>query len=206
MRRLSVSRATSGAVVCHRANDTDDTDDITTSSGRQKRSEDPVNYVDNLSEEVKKGMREKAAQGHWPTVAPIGYVNNRTTHRIDVDPVRGPLVARIFELYATGQYSLQPLMRKAYEIGLRHPRADRRMTKSEIPRMLTRLGYTRALEWFGQTYRGSHEPLITRNTFDQVRAVLHRKPRARYPTQRHAFMGLLKCGRCGCSMTAEKKK
>ena len=50
------------------------------------------NYVDNLSEEVKKGLLEKAAQGHWPTVAPVGYVNNRETHRIDVDPIRGPLV------------------------------------------------------------------------------------------------------------------
>src|ERR1700674_5103939 len=58
------------------------------------------NYVDNLSEEVKKGQREKAAQGHWPSVAPIGYLNNRATHRIEVDPVRGPLVARLFELYA----------------------------------------------------------------------------------------------------------
>jgi len=24
------------------------------------------NYIDNLSEEVKKGLREKAEQGHWP--------------------------------------------------------------------------------------------------------------------------------------------
>ena len=50
------------------------------------------NYVDNLSEEVKKSQREKAVQGHWPTVAPVGYVNSRVTHRIEVDPVRGPLV------------------------------------------------------------------------------------------------------------------
>src|SRR5262249_62287331 len=112
----------------------------------------------------------------------------------------------LFDLHATGQYSLQAIMRKAYEIGLRHPRADRRMTKSEIHRMLTRLVYTSAFEWLGQTYRGSHEPLITRDTFDQVQAVLHRKPRAHYPKQRHAFMGLLTCGRCGCVMTAEKKK
>ena len=34
------------------------------------------NYIDNLVEEVRKGMREKARQGHWPTVAPVGYVNN----------------------------------------------------------------------------------------------------------------------------------
>jgi site-specific DNA recombinase len=34
------------------------------------------NYIDNLGEEVRKGMIEKARQGHWPTVAPVGYVNN----------------------------------------------------------------------------------------------------------------------------------
>jgi DNA invertase Pin-like site-specific DNA recombinase len=37
------------------------------------------NYVDNLSEEVKKGLNEKAKQGHWPGVAHVGYVNNRAT-------------------------------------------------------------------------------------------------------------------------------
>lgn len=39
-----------------------------------------------------------------------------------------------------------------------------------------------------------------------MQAVLTRKPRARYPKQKHAFMGLLKCGRCDCAMTAERKK
>jgi DNA invertase Pin-like site-specific DNA recombinase len=33
------------------------------------------NYVDNLSEEVRKGMREKAEQGIWPAKAPLGYRN-----------------------------------------------------------------------------------------------------------------------------------
>src|SRR6266849_5077525 len=164
------------------------------------------NYTDNLSEEVKKGLREKAEQGHWPGVAHVGYVNNRTTRRIDVDPIRGPLVARVFTLYATGEYSLLSLTRTAYEIGLRHWRGDRRMTKSEIHRMLQNPIYTGDFLWMGKRRRGSHEPLITHETFDAVQAVLRRKPRARYPRQRHAFMGLLECARCGCSMTAEKKK
>lgn len=46
------------------------------------------NYCDNLSEEVKKGMTEKAEQGHWPSVAPLGYINNRETHLIEPDPER----------------------------------------------------------------------------------------------------------------------
>jgi len=128
------------------------------------------------------------------------------THRIEVDPVRGPLVARVFELYATGDYSLKAITQLGYQTGLRHPRADCQMTKSEIHRMLQRLVYTGAFMWKGKRYVGSHESLITQETFDEVQAVLRRKPRARYPKQRHAFMGLLTCARCGCSLTAEKKK
>jgi DNA invertase Pin-like site-specific DNA recombinase len=164
------------------------------------------NYVDNLSEEVKKGLNEKAKQGHWPGVAHVGYANNRTTRRIDVEPGRGALVARVFELYATGEYSLLALTRKAYEIGLRHSRGDRRMTKSEIHRMLQNPIYTGDFRWLGKIHHGSHEPLITHETFAKVQAVLGGKPRQRLPRLRHAFMGLLTCARCGCSMTAEMKK
>ena len=102
------------------------------------------NYVRNLSEEVRKGLREKADQGHWPGVAHVGYLNNRVTRRIEIDPVRGPLVSRVFALYATGEYSLKSLSQKAYEIGLRHSRSDRRITTSELHRLL-RIRFTRAI-------------------------------------------------------------
>src|SRR5205814_6697884 len=78
------------------------------------------NYVDNLSEEVKKGLREKAEQGYWPTKAPVGYVDNLATHRIEPDPVRAPLIDQLFSLYATGGYSLKALTKKAQAIGLTH--------------------------------------------------------------------------------------
>jgi hypothetical protein len=161
------------------------------------------NYVDNLSEEVKKGLREKAEQGHWPTVAHVGYVNNRETHRIDVDPVRGPLVARVFELYASGDYSLSALRAKAREIGLTHRLGNRPMTKSELHRMLQNPVYTGDFLWLGKRHRGSHTPLISHETFACVQAVLQHKPRGRNQKHRHPFMGLLTCGRCRCTMTAE---
>src|SRR5262245_13007516 len=90
------------------------------------------NYTDNLSEEVKKGLREKAEQGHWPSVAPVGYINNLQTHRIEPDPVRAPLIAKLFELYATGDYSVKVLTVKAKELGLTHPRSNRPMMKAEL--------------------------------------------------------------------------
>ena len=110
------------------------------------------NYIDNLSEEVRKGMREKAEQGHWPTVAHIGYMNDMTTRRIDVDPERGPLVAKLFDWYATGTVSLQELRVRAAAIGLTHPRSGRRLTKSEIHRILHNPIYAGEFSWKGRLY------------------------------------------------------
>lgn len=33
------------------------------------------NYIDNLSEETKKGMLQKANEGYYPSFAPLGYLN-----------------------------------------------------------------------------------------------------------------------------------
>jgi site-specific DNA recombinase len=164
------------------------------------------NYVDNLGEEVKKGMREKAEQGHWPSMAPIGYVNNPATHRIEPDRSRAALIAELFSLYATGAHSLKTLVRKADYIGLTHPRSGRGLFKSEVHHLLRNPIYYGDFEWDGTRYQGSHEPLITRELFDGAQAIFASRPRSRYPKQQHAFMGLLTCARCGCAITAERKK
>ena len=62
---------------------------------------------------VKNGLLEKAEQGHWPTEAPAGYLDNRATHRIDVGPTPGSLVTAVFELYASGQHSPKSVARRA---------------------------------------------------------------------------------------------
>ncbi len=79
------------------------------------------NYIDNLSEETRKGMREKAEQGIWPSKAPTGYrkipgPNGKKI--IEVDPETGPIVQRIFERYGTGRFSMEVIGRMAMEEGL----------------------------------------------------------------------------------------
>ncbi len=91
------------------------------------------NYIDNLSEEVRKGMRQKAEQGHWPTVAHVGYVNNLEIRRIELDPVRGPFVAQLFERYAEGDVSLKEVTRIAGEISKTH-HSNRSLVKYEVHR------------------------------------------------------------------------
>src|SRR5215469_11503296 len=70
------------------------------------------NYIENLREEVRKGMREKAEQGIYPSRPPLGYRNNKLEQTIEVDPVKAPLARRMFELYATGNYSLSSLRKQ----------------------------------------------------------------------------------------------
>ncbi|PIP17464.1 MAG: hypothetical protein COX43_04230 [Parcubacteria group bacterium CG23_combo_of_CG06-09_8_20_14_all_35_9] len=66
-------------------------------------------YVDNLSENVKRGMRQKIRNGVWPVWAPIGYLNNPETRMIDVDLEKAPKIRKLFELYATGEHNLNSL-------------------------------------------------------------------------------------------------
>src|SRR5712672_2036883 len=79
------------------------------------------NYIDNLSEEARKGMQEKAEQGIWPTKSPLGYRNITGLDGkrvIATDPAVAPIVAKLFEWYATGQHSLKEAARLARDAGL----------------------------------------------------------------------------------------
>jgi site-specific DNA recombinase len=83
------------------------------------------NYSENLREEVKKGMREKASQGIFPGHAPFGYRNNKAERTIEVDPVDSITEKRMFELYATGTYTLTTLAKKIHiETGRRISRGN----------------------------------------------------------------------------------
>ncbi len=85
------------------------------------------NYIDNLSEEARKGMQEKAEQGIWPTKCPLGYRNVTGADGkkiIAIDPEVAPIIAKLFEWYATGQYSMQEVSRMARDAGLVYRKAS----------------------------------------------------------------------------------
>jgi len=97
------------------------------------------NYIDNLSEEVKKGLHTKAAQSLWPSFAPPGYRNaaGEGGKRIIVpDPVLGPIVARLFEWFATGEYSLKTLAKKAYQEGFRFRKSGNKIPVATLHKIL----------------------------------------------------------------------
>lgn len=57
-------------------------------------------YVDNLSENVKRGLRQKIRNGVWPSQAPYGYLNNKITKGIELDQEKSKVVKNAFEIFA----------------------------------------------------------------------------------------------------------
>ncbi len=158
------------------------------------------NYIENLREEVKKGMREKSEQGIYPSRPPIGYRNNKIEHTIEVDPQKAPLARRMFELYATGKYSLSQLrLAIKSEFGVT-------MAKGYLDRLLKNPFYAGSFIWDGKTYTGTQTPLVDRSAFEQVQSVFHGRNKPRYQKHEFAFRGLLSCAYDDCMVTAEIKK
>ena len=163
------------------------------------------NYIDNLSEETRKGMLEKAQQGMYPSTAPRGYINNPQTKTIEVDRERAPLVRRMFELYATGNCSLKQLTDSMNQEGLR-TRGGNKLGKSAIDSMLKNPIYYGWFKWRGKLYKGTHEPIIAKELFDAVQRAFQNHNKPRYTKRRLPFAGFLTCGICGCAITGEKQK
>ncbi len=162
-------------------------------------------YIDNLSENIKRGHRTKLRKGIWPNWAPLGYLNNHKTREIDVDKEKAPLVAKAFALYATGEYTLKALARFLKDKGLRSYH-NRVLTVSCVQRMLQKTIYYGVFTFSGEVYEGKHEPIISKTLFDTVQQVMaNRGKKKRKRKHEFLFSGFMHCA-CGCLITAEKQK
>ena len=163
-------------------------------------------YVDNLSENIRRGMRQKLRNGGWPRRAPLGYLNNQTLRKVVVDPQKGPLVRRLFELYSSGRYSLQGLRKLSAEWGLVN-RHKAPLANASLEHIFSNTFYFGLMRNDGELYEGNHEPLITKALFENVQSISRHRGRPK-TKHKHTFpyLGLATCLRCGCSITAERQR
>ena len=158
------------------------------------------NYSENLREEVKKGMREKAEQGAYPGHAPFGYRNNRTTRTIEPHPENATIVRYIFEQYAKGTHSLISLHKAVRDL------FGKSINRSYLHTILNNRFYLGVFEWGGETHRGTHAPLISTQLYDDAQCVMHGYNKGKYSKHDIAFRGMLTCAHDGCTVTGEVKK
>ena len=165
-------------------------------------------YISNLSEEVRKGQAEKLAQGWLPTKSPLGYVTigdkGHKTHAIDNDVA--PLIKKTFELYASGNYSMEAVRVQMYKDGLR-TRSGNKLSKSRIENILNEPFYYGAMVWNSVLYpEAKHEPIITKELFDKAQEVRRGKVTPSYSKHNFQFKKMMKCGECGGTITGELQK
>jgi site-specific DNA recombinase len=165
---------------------------------------------DNRGVNVKRGLRTRAEMGLWAGTAPLGYLNQRHMDKkcqVVVDADRAPIVKKMFEKVAYEKWS----GRKVYN-WLRfeanfYTRGNKPLTLSGVYRVLTHSFYYGVFERpknSGNWYQGKHEPIVTKELFDQVQAQLKRDNIQR-ENKEFAFTKLFTCGYCGSGISAEEK-
>lgn len=164
-------------------------------------------YVDDLSDNVRRGNRAKLEQGWLPGVAPIGYLNDKASKTVIPDPDRFHLVRRIWERILEGESPAAVLARARSEWGLRTP-VMKRMGGSPIShtvfyRLLSNRFYYGLIDRGGDAYAGAHKPMITGDDFDRVQKLLGRTNKTARVRREFAYTGLIRCGECGAAITAE---
>ncbi len=162
-------------------------------------------YVDNLSENIKRGHRNKVKDGIWPQMSPLGYVNIKGAGIIpDIETAK--LIKKTFEAYSSGSFTLRQLRDKFNELGLKR-KSGKELAVSNYQQILKNPIYTGLMRYNGEIFEGKHEPIITKKLFDSVQKVMMRKSKPHSKGLKpFLYRGFFRCGECSCFITTETQK
>ena len=167
-------------------------------------------FILDLSKNVRRGMTAKYEKGIRPTLTPIGYRNNIVERTVEKDPERFGLVRKMWDLMLSGAYTQAEIAKIARkEWRLMTPKKRRiggnLIAFSTVYSMFKNIFYAGVIEKDGKRIQGSHPAMITEEEYNRVQKIIGRKLTKRPSEKVFAFTGLLKCGECGCAITAEER-
>jgi len=166
-----------------------------------------ADFIRNLREETRKGFYGRLKQGLYPMPAPTGYLDEGKGRPKAPNPVKAPLVRKAFELYATGRYNITSLAEAVFKLGLRN-RNGKKLSRNGLSVMLNNpfyIGLIR-LRRTGESFSGSHEPIVKTSVFRRVQDILRGRTVAVENRHDFLFRRLLKCRLCRYSLIAERQK
>ena len=170
-------------------------------------------YIDDLGKNVKRGNRLKLELGWLQGTAPLGYLNKLDDHTVVADPERFPLVRRMWDMFLAGGNSVERIRDAANnDWGFRTRKTKRSggtpLSKSVMYKLFRSPFYfgviDRNVEGVQRRYPGSHQAMISEDEFWRAQKILG-NPVPRPHNKFFPFTGLMKCGECRCSITAEEK-
>lgn len=168
-------------------------------------------FIIDLRKNTKRGLKGKIKRGWYPCKASQGYKNDKVNKIIINDPERFDLVKKMWNLMLTGNFRVSKILDIVNnDWGYLTPKTKRTggkpMSNSEIYRIFNDPFYYGHFLYKGELHKGSHKPMITINEFERVQQLLGKKGKTKQKTYTFAFTGIIRCGYCGCLVTAEEKR
>ena len=163
-------------------------------------------YVDSLSENTKRGLRQKVRNGDYPSQAPVGYINDSRTKSIVVDKKKSRVIRLAFEKYVKGGQRLEDIANFLAKNGI-STRSGKRMSKSRATFILSNPFYIGLFKYGGERHEGKYEPIISKKLFDEAQEMLKLRgqPERKPKNEPQPFCGLISCASCGMMITGEHK-
>ncbi len=166
-----------------------------------------------LSKDVKRGNETKRKNGGIAGKAPEGYLNDRLKKTVYPDPERFPVIRKAFDMYLTGEHSVQAVWRALDDWGYttlkRQKIGGNPLNRSTLylilrnPRYAGKIPDPHDSEKF---YDAAYPAMITVEEYDQVQTLLGNKGATKFKaTREFVLRGFIRCAVCGCMITAEKK-
>lgn len=167
-------------------------------------------YVLQLSDNVKRKIDQKLKNGEWIGQAYVGYKNVTLadgSKDVVPDEDRAHHVQKMFEMFATGDFSAKTMSKEMYKRGLRS-RKGMRVSASQVHLILKNPFYYGEMRVKGKLYEHKYRPLISRQLFEKVQEVFNSYNRQNFKrtNKPYVFRGLIKCSHCGCAITPELQK
>ncbi len=167
-------------------------------------------YVLQLSDNIKRSKEQSARNGIWMGLAPTGYmhtVDEKGNKTIVPDPGLAPFITKMFDLYATGNYSLSKLRDEITEMGVR-TKKGKKFAISQLNKILKKSFYCGLMDTKYGIVEHKYEWLTTPAIFRQVQAVIEGYQSKLHKTKAKPFIlkGMITCANCGCVVTPEIKK
>ena len=160
-------------------------------------------YVDNLSQNIKRGLYYKLKQGIWPTKAPPGYINNPKTREIDIDSEKSKIIKKAFQLLVDENYSFLHITKFLHKFGIQGYTGKPIKIEQLKSVILTNPFYIGTMKYGGEIVAGKHKTFISKDLFQKAQEVVKRIERPRYEGHHFTFSGLARCGECKAAITAE---
>jgi len=163
-------------------------------------------YVDSLAENTKRGLRQKVRRGEYPSLAPIGYINDVRTKTIIVDKKRASIICKAFELYAQNGSRLEDISNFLAQHNI-FSSGGKRIKRDRITFILSNPFYYGHFRYGGEIHEGKHQPVVSKKIFDKAQEILKQRgrPHHKQKNEPQPFCGLLSCASCGMMITGEYK-